>query len=331
MKDENQKKSILRIVAIVLAFVFVISLIFVAIDFWEKQQGVYSGENWIDADGTIEHEGREYVQREELNTYLIMGLDKAADASEADSYNNDRQADFMLLVVLNEADKTCSALHINRDTMTEINILGVAGDKVGTVTKQVALAHTYGNGKEVSCRNAANAVSKLLGGVSIDHYVSVTMDAVPVFTDLVNGVEVTVLDDFTGIDETLVKGETVTLRGEHALNYVRTRYGLADSSNEARMERQRQFLDALYQKTRLCKERDDGFVANAALEIAEYMVSDCSVNQLESLMNKVTSYEFQGIKTLEGESVAGEVYMEFYPDEALLKQTVIDLFYEAKK
>mgnify|MGYP000585160404 FL=1 len=68
------------------------------------------------------------------------------------------------------------------------------------------------------------------------------MDAVPILNDLLGGVEVTVLDDFSGIDDTLIKGETVTLHGDHALTYVRERYGLEDSSNSTRMVRQRQYM-----------------------------------------------------------------------------------------
>ncbi len=34
------------------------------------------------------------------------------------------------------------------------------------------------------------------------------------------------MDDFSSIDSTLVQGETVTLMGNHALTYVRTRGGL---------------------------------------------------------------------------------------------------------
>ena len=39
----------------------------------------------------------------------------------------------------------------------------------------------------------------MLMNVNVDHYVSVTMDAVSVYNDYIGGVEVTVLDDFTGI------------------------------------------------------------------------------------------------------------------------------------
>ena len=232
--------------------------------------------------------------------------------------------------MMDNENKKLSAIHINRDTMTDINVLGVAGQKIDTVNAQLALSYAYGNGEEISCRNTMDSVSKLLLGIDIDHYISLTMDAVPVFNDMVGGVEVEVLDDFSQVDETLVKGEKVILTGEHALNYVRSRYNLEDSTNGRRMERQRQYLNALQKKTKLCIEADDEFIAEAALEISKYMVSNCSVNRLQEFMNKVSSYEFTEIKTLPGESKKGEEFIEFYVDENGVKELVVKTLCEIK-
>ena len=160
------------------------------------------------------------MKNEDVESFLILGLDKFEDAINNDSYNNDQRADFLMLLVFDNSEKKFTAVHLNRDTMVNMNVLGVAGQKIGTVNKQLALAHTYGNGRDVSCRNTADAVSELLNGVKVNHYLSITMDAVPILNDLLGGVEVTVLDDFSGIDDTLIKGETVTLHGDHALTYV---------------------------------------------------------------------------------------------------------------
>lgn len=327
---QSAKKGYLRYIAIILAFVLFVSAVLFGIDLWEKRHNLFFGEDVNPEEGTASFDGQDYVKKEQIQTILVLGLDEFEEGGESESYNNNREADFIMLLALDEKNGTCAALQINRDTMAEMNILGVAGDKVGSTTKQIALAHTYGNGKEVSCRNVADAVSKLLFDVKIDHYLSVPMDAVADLTDLVGGVEVQVLDDFTGIDDTLIKGEKVVLRGEQALRYVRTRYGLEDSTNTTRMGRQKQFMQALYQKARLCAEADGGFVTNAALKLSEYTVSDCSGNQLQSLFEKLSDYELGEIRALEGNSVKGETNMEFYPDRSSVIETVVDLFYEVK-
>jgi LCP family protein required for cell wall assembly len=236
-----------------------------------------------------------------------------------------------MLFVFDNETKQCTAIHINRDTMVDVHVLGVAGNKIDTLTRQIALAHTYGNGRDISCRNTANSVSSLLKGVKVNHYLSVMMDAVPIFNDLVGGVEVVVLHDFTGIDDTLVKGETVTLMGEQALRYVRTRNGLEDSTNSTRMERQQQYINALYQATQKCIADNDEFIVDASLTMSDYTVSDRSVTQLQALAEKFNQYEFLGIQGIAGESKMGEEYIEFYPDENALMELVVRLFYETVK
>ncbi len=295
---------------------------------WEQRTGVYNDEN-VSLDNTVSHNGKEYTVKDNLETILVLGLDDATDVDES-SYNNSKQADFLMLFVLDNTANTCKAIHINRDTMAQINVLGVAGDRIDTVTKQISTSHTYGNGKEVSCRNTADAVSKLLMNVEIDHYVSVAFDAVPVFNDLVGGVSVEITDDFSSVDPTLVMGQKMTLNGEQALTYIRSRQGVADQSNSNRMKRQRQYLQALYEQFCNKSKQDESFVANAALKTVDHVISDCSANKLEGYLGKIPSFSALEIVELEGELKKGEEYMEFYPDEESIKQTVIDTFYQAK-
>ncbi len=328
--SKSNKKSDRRLkicLVILVVFALIIGSL-VGINLWEKhlaeKNKIVTDISALDT--SMEYNGQKYDLKEDIETLLVLGLDKYESPDE-DSYNNDKQADFLMLLVIDNKNQKCTALHINRDSMAQVDVLGVAGNKVDTVYQQIALAHTYGNGQEVSCRNTADAVSRLLLNVEIDHYVSVTMDAVPVFNDFVGGVEVEVLDDFNGIDDTLVKGETVTLTGEHALNYVRTRYGLDDSSNDHRMIRQRQYLEALLSKTQDKAENDEQFIVNAASKLSPYIVSDCSGNRLQELMKKVSGYELTEICALEGENLKGDKFMEFYPDTRCVEETVVKLFY----
>ena len=281
-------------------------------------------------DGVLEYQGKEYVLKDGVETFLVLGLDKFQDAPSSDSYNNDNQADFLMLFVIDNDEKKISVLQINRDTMVDVNILGLNGNKVSTVTEQIALAHTYGNGKDVSCRNTADSVSSLLLGMKVQHYISLKMDAVSAFNDLVGGVTLEVMDDFPN-DPALKKGQTVTLTGAQALAYVRARQGMEDNSNIARMARQRQYVEALYHQVTHCVENDEEFIVNASLQMKDYLVSDRSVTQMQQLADKFSTYEFVAIETLRGESRVGERFMEFYADADHVQEIVVQLFYELKK
>lgn len=319
-----------RAIAITLTLTVLAAVVLALLGVWENRHSLFPDATPDGWDADLEHNGRQYVLDPDVETILVMGLDKVSDEISNDSYNNNQQADFLILFVLNNEKKTCTALHINRDTMAEINVLGVAGEKVGTVTKQLALSHTYGNGKIVSCRNTADAVSDLLYNAKINHYLSVTMDSVSVFNDFVGGVELEILDDFSAVDATMIQGQTMTLTGEQALNYVRSRKGMDDSTNNRRMERQRQYMEALRAKAETVSQSNPQFAAEAATKMSDYLVSNCSVTLLQSLYEKVNSYEYTGMLTVKGEHRLGEKYVEFYPDETALKEQAIALFYKEK-
>lgn len=273
------------------------------------------------------YDGTAYARREDLETVLLLGVDKF-EGETPEGYINNQQADFLLLLVMDKQNETCTPIQLNRDTMTQIQILGVTGEPAGTFTGQLALAHTYGSGEEDSCENTVLAVSNLLYGMEIDHYVSLTMDGVALLNDLVGGVTVEVLDDFSGVDDSLVQGETVTLQGQQALTYVRSRGGMEDSSNLHRMERQRQYLAALQQQLKAAVQQEDGFTLDVLLQLNEYMVSDCTVNQLSDLGDSLAAYQVRDILTTPGDAQEGEEFMEFTVDEAALQQLVMDVFYE---
>lgn len=327
--NRERKNKILHACIILFAVTFVLTGVLLLLELWDRGQGEFPEQ--VTEVTYFQYNGQEYEPKEGLETFLVMGLDKFEVVEEDTvAYNNDKQADFLLLMVFDNQAKTCTAIQINRDTMADVHVLGVDGSRIDTVTKQINLSHTYGNGRGVSCRNVANSVSSLLGDVSVDHYVSMTMDAIPILNDQVGGVTVEVLDDFTGVDDTLVKGQTVKLQGEQALRYIRSRKGLEDSSNVNRMKRQQQYIQALYEQLLDSMSQSEEFVVDTVLMVEKHIVSDRTPNQLQELAQKMRAYEFTGIRTLEGESVKGEQYMEFHVDEEATKAMVAELFYQLK-
>lgn len=321
-------RNVCKIAVLLIAAVALIVLLFSLLSRWESRHGaVDTADADMPDDGRIYVDGVNYVPNEDLEVILLIGVDKYESQTQYESYNNTQRADFLVLLLMDKEAETYTALHLNRDTMTEIPVLGVRGEKAGTVTGQLALAYTYGSGGVDSCRNTAEAVSSLLYGIEIDHYLSFTMDAVAKINDLAGGVTLTVLDDLTSVSPAMFQGATVTLDGEMALAYVRVRYGLEDSSNLRRMERQRQYLTALRDALTANTAAQEDFLIDALAAVSPYMTSDCTADQLSRLYDRLDLYTDSGIQSIEGEAVKGEEYMEFYPDETALKQQVVQLFY----
>lgn len=272
------------------------------------------------------YNGAWYTQNTELETLLIAGIDKYSDqlaetlelGKELGTNINTQQSDFLMLLVLDRERNVCKVLPLNRDTMTQINAMGMAGESIGSFTGQLALAHTYGSGGVDSGYNTVQAVSDLLYGVEIDHFVTLTMDAVAVLNDLVGGVTVLVEDDFSEVTDRLPQGQEVHLTGDLALTFVRTRRWVADQTNLNRMARQKIYLEALYEKMKA--EPAEAFSAKALLELSPYLVSDCSATTLAELYQEVLDSQLTVLDTPEGEVVRGEKFMEFYPDEQKLQR-----------
>ena len=273
--------------------------------------------------------GRSYQLRDGLECFLLMGLDSfSTEKTEPDAIRNDQQADFLFLLVVDHSTQSCCALHINRDTMAEIDRYGLAGRRLKGFTGQLALSHTYGSGKNDSCRYTCDAVSRLLLGLPIRHYLSLTMDAIPVLNDLVGGVKVTIEDDFSNSDPTLIQGQTQTLHGKQALTFVRARGHMNDSSNLNRMKRQRVYMQALYETLTGKLRADEDLGLRLARELSDYMVSDLSVEELSALAEKLKDYRYDGVLTIEGEAKRGEKYMEFYVDTDALQTLLTGLVLE---
>ena len=154
------------------------------------------------------------------------------------------------------------------------------------------------------------------------------MDAIPIINDSVGGVTVTIEDDFSNIDPDFVKGETITLHGDQAETYVRSRRSVVnDPTNINRMGRQRTYMSALLPMLGQKTSNDSNFALKLFDKISPYMVTDCTVDQLTSYIEQFSGYTLDKIVTPEGKSVEGEQFMEFYVDESKLRTLVIDLFY----
>ena len=291
---------------------------------WQSAPGASVTER--DDPDVLRYNGGRYIKNDAIETVLLMGLDKYAD--QAANSLDGQQADMLLLLVLDRSTGTCTPLHINRDTMCTIYQLDAMGEPFMPLNGQICLAHAYGSGGRDSCRNQVRAVSELLYDMPINHYASVTMDAVGIINNLVGGVTVTVLDDLSALDSALVQGETVTLQGDQALTYVRARVGLADPTNLNRMKRQQQYLTALQQKfTQELAENDD-LSRQIVTAVSDDMVSDFTVNSLNSFVDMATTYTFTPIREIAGEAVYSEDRSpEFYADEDALYRMVVDIFY----
>lgn len=282
-------------------------------------------------EGWVRHNGKIYQYNEDIMTFMILGIDKLDVVKEAQNATDGGQSDGIFLAIVNPDNKSIKILAVNRDTMVPIQMYGL-GDEGTTLvtTAQIAVQHGFGDGKELSCELTRAAVSELLYNLPIHGYMSINMAAIPTINDAIGGVEVTVLEDLTKASKNLKKDAVVTLKGKDAYWYTKWRDTTIFESARGRLARQKQYLGAFAQKFKEATKADITVPVKLYQELSKYMVTDITVDEIAYLTMQLMDYSFSGddVYTMEGETIRGEQFEEFYPDKAALKDLMIQLFYE---
>ncbi|MHC3473073.1 LCP family protein [Streptomyces sp. 7R007] len=184
---------------------------------------------------------------------LVMGSDGRTSAADCKlgggcsktgvqtGYGN---ADVEMVVHISADRSNATVMSIPRDTMT--NVPACKDTENGTSTAgyygQINSALQYGPACQV-------ATVHQLTGIPIDHFVKLDFSGVVKMSDAVGGVSVCVSDNVydTYSHLKLSKG-THTLKGEAALEFVRSRHGFGDGSDLGRTISQHIFLSAMIRK-----------------------------------------------------------------------------------
>ena len=274
----------------------------------------------------ITRNGVDYFPRQDITVVLVIGVDQYGPVAASGSYNNKGAADMVALMIFDEKNESYTVVGLNRDTMVDMPVLGIGGKIAGKQNAQLALSHTQGSGLEDSCENVRKTVSDLLYGLNIDYYISMNMDAISTLNDAVGGVTVTVTEDFSHVDPTITKGE-ITLRGQQAINYVRTRKEVGDQLNISRMKRQEDYIKGFLEALRKKVDNSGSFALSTFEEISPYIVTDMSTTIFSNMLQRYTEYDFLQIISPEGANILTEQYYEFHLDEKKLDNLILQLFY----
>lgn len=280
-------------------------------------------------EGWVRYKGKIYTYNKEIRTFLFMGIDKDSKAKEVAEGTNGGQADALFLAVMNPHKESIEIIGINRNTMTDIDIYNEEGAYVNTVQAQLAVQHGFGNGVEESCEYQVKAVSKLFYGIPIHGYAAINMSAIETMNDLVGGVDVTVLEDLTVIDKSLVEGQEVHLQGESAYWYVRSRDD-EFASADRRLERQKQYLNAFIGAARQAAKQDISVALKLYQAVEPMMITNVSADEAAYLAPILVDYKFDQneFHMVQGETVMGDRFEEFYVDEDALYEMILNVFYE---
>lgn len=282
-------------------------------------------------DNYIIYNGEKYEYNDKVTTILFAGIDKTSDQHIEGVLGTAGQADALFTMALNTETGKYRLMAISRDTMVDVNICDSNGNFKGTEKMQICLSHGYGDGKDTSTENLKRSVSRLFFGIPVNSYMIIDLDAISILNDAVGGVTVNVVEDLSHKDSALVKGKTVTLKGEQAVTYVRYRDIYKDENqNNLRMERQKSYLNSFIRQTIELTKKDVSTPITLYNQIADYTKTDIDASKITYLASVFLQSGFSADEDLikiPGETVLGEKYAEYYVDTNEFFKIVLDTYY----
>lgn len=279
----------------------------------------------------LTYKGKKYRYNSLVRTILYAGIDEEDVLTESKQYGNKGRADSIALVVMDKQKNKITILPINRDTMTQVRRYSLNGNDNGLYTTHIGYAYAYGNGGKVSCENLMEAVSLLLGGITIGDYVVTSQASMPYINNLADGVTVTVPnDDLADQYPELYQGSKVTLTDHNVTSYLQYRNTEDAFSNEGRMERQKSFVTAFVTQMKQMSSSTLNDKWDELGDMEDYLQTSITRNKYLDLVTLLKNLDFseENYDSIPGKDQEGELHDEFIPDEEGLQEKIIELFYE---
>lgn len=253
-----------------------------------------------------------------IQTMLILCLDEHDIMDGSGGFRNANRADFALLMVIDEQAGKITSVQLNPDTVVPFAVPG----KTETVEMPLGEVISYGSGGSDSCLYVAKAVSKLLGGIKVNNYLTFTMEAVGIVNDMIGGVTVPAEESADAeTDDT----EGVKLSGEDAVAYFTLREE-NDLANEAHMLRQRLYMGAMYAPFMICAQNED-FLTKLSMQLGERMATGLTLSELIQMFETMAAYTMEEeIVTIPGTVRQVNGQTQFVMDQSALDQVVQTLF-----
>lgn len=277
---------------------------------------------------TIKYGGKTYLLNEDVMSVVFVGYNQG-EVGESDNYMGD--AIYIIAIDANTGKTT--VIGVSRDTMLDVNIYSADGEFIDTEKTQLAYAYSYGNDKVKGGQNVNTALSRLFFGLPFNNYFAIDLDALKDLNDAIGGVTLTSLMEFYSeyYGATVLEGEEITLHGKDAETYIRSRDIEALDSNNARMDRQQQYIKAFLSSIIPAAKKDIGTVTNLYGVVSDNADTTLDLPKITYLattaLTKMRSSNEIEYLRLSGKIKEGE-HAEMYLDDKDVLETMLKVFYK---
>lgn len=293
----------------------------------DAPQGKQAPRLTLQDDNTVLADGKRYRFNDEVQTFLLLGIDSYTPEQSDGSCNVHAFSDVVMLAAMDFRSNRISLISLSRDTMCEFQRLNPDGTERDRAYGQLALAFSYGEGKEKSCEITKDAVSRIMSELPIRSCSALYLYGLRALNDAVGGVRVTILEDLDYKDPAMQKGAEVTLDGRMAERYIRARER-TPQGNLNRMERQKQYVKALM-KRRWSRSRKSGEHSGHLQQHQNEVVTDLTTGEMLYLATAAANMTIAPeIRTVPGEvRMSADNYVQYDIDEAGLLELLLSVYY----
>lgn len=273
----------------------------------------------------IYYKGKKYKLNENITSIACLGVDK----NEIDQHGivgSAGQADTIMVIAFDTASGLAKIIAIPRDTIGEIDVYDKDGDFIRNEQTQICLAYAYGDGGKTSCANVVASIQKVMFGIPVKSYAALDLAGISVLNDAVGGVTVTPADSFAKFKA----GQTVTLHGNDAVTFVRSRDTKKLDSNITRMDHQMTYVKAFTSTTVKKATNDFSIVSDLYNTAMDYSYTDISLSKALYLATRFLSTQNKDFMTVNvpGKVVEGDDgYAEYIIDKSQFFEELLSVYY----
>ena len=335
----------LKIIIIIVSVILVLAIVLTSTYFILKEIGRKAMHNYDninieipldDDDGdvgilqkgrTVRYGGKTYRLNEDIMTVTFIGY-KESEGAEDGSF----MADAIYIAAIDDYTGKTTILGVSRDTMLDVDVYSAEGEFIDTETKQLSYAFSYNNDTVKGGENLNLSLTRLFFGLPFENYFALDLEALEELNDAIGGVTLTSKLTFNSsyYGRTVEEGEEITLHGRDAVKYVQSREYDDLEGNNARMDRQQQYIKAFLSSIIPAAKKDISTVTTLFGVVSEHSDSTLDLPKVTYLataaLSKMRSASQIEYVSLTGKIKAGEP-AEMYLDNKDVLDTMLRVFY----
>lgn len=271
--------------------------------------------------------GKQYKEKTDLLNILFVGIDTNKERRiEMKGY----RSDMLMICTLDMKNYAATLISIPRDIYTKVcKVDENTGKVTETVMGKINTAYSYGHGMDkYSFQNAIRAVEDFMNmepGFALDirYFAGMDIDGIPRIASALGGVTITLEEGFPGIGS---KGQTVTLKGQNAIDYVRERKGVGGDFGRTR--RQQLFVMSIAKKI----QKMGAMQAAPKLfdQVTTYTKTNFTIDEVVGLAIILDKMDVSKIKhlTVEGDDTKLDGNNVVIPNMDNVRQIMLDTYFE---